>query len=88
MLSMLGLGVKDLVRVHTGSLSRRIVVPVIRALWAVLVGLLILVGGLVLRRSPEAATQTVAEVLSFGGVVIAVIGAWQLVARFVESRDN
>ena len=55
---------------------------------AVLVGLLVLAGGLVLRRSAAAATQTVAEVLAFGGAVIAVIGAWQLVTRFMESRDQ
>ena len=61
---------------------------VTRALVAVLVGLLILTGGLVLRSSSAAATQTVAEVLAFGGAVIAVIGAWQLVTRFMESRDQ
>ncbi len=55
---------------------------------AVLVGLLILAGGLVLRSSAAAATQTVAEVLAFGGAVIAVIGTWQLVTRFMESRDQ
>lgn len=59
-----------------------------RALGAVVVGLFILAGGLVLRHSTEAATQTVAEVLAFGGAVIAVIGAWQLVTRFLESRDQ
>jgi hypothetical protein len=74
--------------VHTGALGRRIVGLVTRALVAVLVGLLILGGGLVLRRSAEAATQTVAEVLAFGGAVIAVIGLWQLVTRFLESRDQ
>jgi len=61
---------------------------VMRALGAVVVGLFILAGGLVLRHSTEAATQTVAEVLAFGGAVIAVIGAWQLVTRFLESRDQ
>jgi len=61
---------------------------VMRALGAVVVGLFIRAGGLVLRHSTEAATQTVAEVLAFGGAVIAVIGAWQLVTRFLESRDQ
>lgn len=63
-------------------------VSVTRALVAVLVGLVILAGGLVLRHSSEAATQTVAEVLAFGGAVIAVIGLSQLVTRFVQSRED
>ena len=61
---------------------------VTRALWAVLVGLVILGVGLVLRHSMEAATQTAAEVLAFGGAVIAVVGGWQLVTRYLESRDQ
>ncbi len=81
-------GGQDLIWVHAGSLDRRIVGAVMRAAGAVLVGLLILTGGLVLRSSAQAAIHTVAEVLSVGGAVVAVIGLSQLVMRFVASRDE
>ena len=58
-----------------------------QALGAVLVGLLIGAAGFVLRGSATTSVQTVGEVLLYGGVVVAVVGAWLAVSHYLQTRE-
>ncbi|MCF6376365.1 hypothetical protein L2K70_01980 [Nocardioides KLBMP 9356] len=59
-----------------------------QALGAVLVGVLIAAAGFVLRGSATPSLQAVSEVLLYGGVIVAVVGAWLGISRYLQTRDE